>query len=272
MHDTREPIVVAYLRVSLSAEDEQGNHRESHGLLAQEDSVRAYCKARGWALAAIVVDEGHSGKTLERPGLERLRAAVRARAFDTVLVYRLDRLTRATAHVQPLVLDEMQGNGVALVSVCEPIDTGTAAGRFMLNMLVSAGQYERELIGERTSNALKGMRRRGLRVSSKHAMGQGERAEQERQTLEALKALALDGGCGASLRCLSESLASAGHVSRSGKTYTATAVVGMLEVLAESDQEMAAWVAARREQLRAVRVAPRLAALNYMLAPVAEAA
>lgn len=264
MTDTREPIVVAYLRVSLTAEDEQGNRMESHGLRAQEDSVRAYCQARGWRLAAVVTDEGHSGKTLDRPGLVRMREAIRARAFDTLLVYRLDRLTRKTAHVQPLI-DEMAAAKVALVSVCEPVDTGTAAGRFMLNMLVSAGQYERELIGERTSNALKGMRRRGLKVSSRDALGQGERAEQERQALQTLRALALDGGCGASLRCLADSLMAAGHVSRSGKVYTAQAIAGMLEVIAETDQQMAEWLAERGEQLRAQRWAPRLAALEYML-------
>lgn len=272
MSDTSEPIVVAYLRVSLCSEDEQGNYRESHGLRAQEDSVRAYCKARGWTLAAVVADEGHSGKTLDRPGLDRLRAAIRARAFDTLLVYRLDRLTRKTAHVQPLI-DEMHASKVALVSVCEPVDTGTAAGRFMLNMLVSAGQYERELIGERTSNALRGMRRRGLRVSSRDALGHGERADAERRALESLRAAALSGGCGSSLRCLSETLLADGHVSRSGKPYTAQAIAGMLDVLAESDPAMAAWMSGRREQLRADRCAPRLAALEYMLAPApAEAA
>lgn len=271
MSDTSEPIVVAYIRVSLCSEDEQGNYRESHGLLAQEESVRAYCKARGWTLAAVVVDEGHSAKTLERPGLERLRQAIRSRSFDTLLVYRLDRLTRTTAHLQPL-LDELNGADVALVSVCEPVDTGTAAGKFLLNMLVSAGQYERELIGERTSTALRGMRRRGLRVSSREAIGYGERAEQERAALACLQELALDGGCGASLRCLAESLQASGHLSRNGRPYTAQAVMNMLEALAGGNAQMAQWLEARRGELRAKRQAPRTAALQAILSTEAREA
>jgi site-specific DNA recombinase len=106
-------------------------------------------------LAEIVTDAGESAKSLDRPGMERLLALVDARAVDVVIIAKLDRLTRSARDLAELL--ERSKRGVALVSVAESLDTGTAAGRLTLNIMVSVSQWEREAIGERTRDAMRSL-------------------------------------------------------------------------------------------------------------------
>ena len=115
----------------------------------------------GWsALADRYDDFGFSGGTVDRPALKRLLADVEARQIDTIVVYRLDRLSRSLVDFGRLheFLDEHE---VSLVSVTESINTTTPHGRMMVNVLLSFAQYERELIGERTRHKIQAARRRG---------------------------------------------------------------------------------------------------------------
>lgn len=89
--------------------------------------------------------------------LERLLALVDARKVDTVIVAKLDRLTRSVKDLA-LLLERFTRRGVALVSVAESLDTSTAAGRLVLNIMVSVSQWEREAIGERTRDAMAHMK------------------------------------------------------------------------------------------------------------------
>ncbi len=84
--------------------------------------------------------------------MERLLALVDARKVDTVIIAKLDRLTRSVKDLA-LLLERFTRRGVALVSVAESLDTNTAAGRLVLNIMVSVSQWEREAIGERTRDA-----------------------------------------------------------------------------------------------------------------------
>lgn len=160
--------VAAYTRVS--TEDQA---REGISLEAQASRLRAYCVAKDWELAVLEADEGVSGKTLDRPGMGRILALVEAGEVQAVLIYKLDRLTRSVADLARLV-ELFDRRGVALVSLQESLDATTATGRLMMNLLASVSQWEREVIGERTGEAMRHLRATG-RVYSRPVFGYAEK-------------------------------------------------------------------------------------------------
>ncbi len=144
--------VIGYIRVSTQEQASEG-----YSLAAQEAKLRAYAALYDLDLVAIETDAGQSGKTLDRPALQSALAALRAGTAEAVLVAKLDRLTRSVADMARLI-DEFFGeqatHKAALLSVADQIDTRTAGGRLVLNVLVSVAQWERETIAERTKAAL----------------------------------------------------------------------------------------------------------------------
>jgi site-specific DNA recombinase len=142
--------VVGYVRVST---DEQASDGVS--LAAQEAKVRAYCGLYELELVELVRDPGASAKTLDRPGLARALGLLDRGEAAGIVVAKLDRLTRSVADLAEL-LDRYFGDrpGKQLFSVGDSIDTRTAAGRLVLNVLMSVAQWELETIVERTNAAL----------------------------------------------------------------------------------------------------------------------
>jgi DNA invertase Pin-like site-specific DNA recombinase len=116
-------------------------------------------------LLDIIVDGGESAKSLNRPGMERLLALVDTGEVQTVIIAKLDRLTRSVKDLCTL-LERFTKRGVALVSVAESLDTGSAAGRLVLNIMTAVSQWEREAIGERTRDAMSHKRSNGERVGN----------------------------------------------------------------------------------------------------------
>jgi len=149
----------AALYTRVSTEDQTAN---GVSLSMQEERLRAYCKARDWQVHKVYMDDGASAKTLDRPALMRLMADARTRKFEAVCAYKLDRLTRSVRDLGTL-LEFFDKRDLALVSLSESFDATTAAGRLMVNLLGSVSQWEREIIGERTSAALK-FKRNHLKV------------------------------------------------------------------------------------------------------------
>jgi site-specific DNA recombinase len=137
-----------YVRVSTAGQAETGV-----SLDAQREKIRAMSVVLGVGLSEIISDAGESAKTTCRPGLERLLDLVDSGKVQTVVIAKLDRLTRSVKDLAEL-LERFQRKGVALVSVAESLDTSSAAGRLVLNIMVSVSQWEREAIGERTATAL----------------------------------------------------------------------------------------------------------------------
>jgi site-specific DNA recombinase len=136
--------------------------REGVTLEAQVARLNAYCSAvRPDAEVRVVVDGAVSGKTLDRPALKALLADVKLGRVQSVVTLKLDRLTRSVRDLADL-LDLFEKHGVALCSLTESLDTSTASGRLMLNLLASVSQWEREAIGERTAFALEHKRRNGV--------------------------------------------------------------------------------------------------------------
>src|SRR4051794_7391065 len=106
-------------------------------------------------------DGGVSGGTLERPALQRLLADIGAGRIDTVVVYKVDRLTRSLADFAKIV-DTFDAKGVAFVSVTQQFNTTTSMGRLTLNMLLSFAQFEREVTGERIRDKIAASKQKGM--------------------------------------------------------------------------------------------------------------
>jgi site-specific DNA recombinase len=145
---------IAYIRVST---DKQADH--GHSLEAQQAKIEAYAGLYDLELVDTVI-EAESAKSLNRGGLQQALAALKAGKADALIVVKLDRLTRSVADLGVLV--EKHFNKSALLSVSEQIDTRSAGGRLVLNVLASVSQWEREAIGERTSAAMQTMKANGL--------------------------------------------------------------------------------------------------------------
>ena len=140
---------VGYIRVS---SDRQADHGIS--LEAQRTKLEAYAALYEITLVEIIVDAGVSAKTLERPGVQRALGMLRKGEATALLVAKLDRLTRSVKNLGTLVEDYFSSDTITLLSVADAIDTRTAAGRLVLNVLGSVAQWERETISERTSEAM----------------------------------------------------------------------------------------------------------------------
>ncbi len=140
---------VGYTRVST---DQQAN--EGVSLAAQEEKVRAMALVQGVELLEVITDAGESAKDTDRPGLQRLLELVDSRDVQVIIIAKLDRLTRSVKDLADL-LQRFQKRGVSLVSVAESLDTASAAGRLVLNIMTAVSQWEREAIGERTATALR---------------------------------------------------------------------------------------------------------------------
>src|SRR5690606_34490133 len=131
-----------YKRVSTSAQV------DGISLQLQEERLRAYAMAHGWEIVAVYEDAGLSGGSTDRPAYQRMMNDAKRRAFDIILVYKLDRLTRSVRDFHELA-NHLESYGVSLVSVTQNIDTSSPTGRLLRNILVDFANFERELIAER---------------------------------------------------------------------------------------------------------------------------
>lgn len=177
--------VVAYLRVSTEEQADSGA-----GLEAQRAAIQAEASRRGWTVTAWFEDAGASGKSLNgRPALTQALDAVRGRQAAALVVAKLDRLSRSLLDFAGLMADA-QREGWNLVALDLGIDLSTPAGEFMANVMASAAQWERRIIGQRTRDALAAKKASGVklgrprtlddataqRIRDAHAAGQSMRA------------------------------------------------------------------------------------------------
>ena len=149
--------VALYVRVSTARQDQEG-----YSIPLQKELLFAFCKAKGWVVAGLFVDPGHSGSSLERPGITKLIEGVEAGKFDVVLVYKLDRLSRSQKDTLFLIEDVFMANNTDFVSMQESFDTLSIYGRAMVGVLSVFSQMERETITERTLMGRAGRAEEGL--------------------------------------------------------------------------------------------------------------
>jgi site-specific DNA recombinase len=219
---------IAYLRVSTDKQADRGI-----SLDAQRAKAEAYAGLYDLDLVEVIVDAGESAKTLDRPGLQKALGMLREGRADALLVVKLDRLTRSVVHLGELVEDYFAAGKWALLSVGEQIDTRSAAGRLVLNILASVSQWEREAIGERTATAMQHKATRGEYCGGQAPFGyrvgvDGGRLEPEPTEQAALELARQLRAEKQSLREVSRALAERGWCSRTGKAFSPVQVARMV--------------------------------------------
>src|SRR5215831_11924118 len=144
---------------------EEGLQQEFNSLLAQREACEAFITSQrheGWVcLRAGYDDGGFSGATLDRPALRRLLAHIAAGRVDTVVVYKIDRLTRSLPDFAKIV-EILDARSASFVSVTQQFNTTTSMGRLTLNVLLSFAQFEREVIGDRIRDNIAASKQKGM--------------------------------------------------------------------------------------------------------------
>jgi site-specific DNA recombinase len=144
---------------------EEGLDMEFNSLDAQREACESYIasqKSEGWVATRERYDDGgYSGGTLERPALKQLLIDIEDGLVDVIVVYKIDRLSRALMDFSKLV-EVFDRNNATFVSVTQSFNTTTSMGRLTLNILLSFAQFEREVIGERIRDKVAASRKRGI--------------------------------------------------------------------------------------------------------------
>jgi DNA invertase Pin-like site-specific DNA recombinase len=165
----------AYLRVSSVGQD----------VKSQEPDLRAWLKAHGRGRPARWYRDTFTGKTMRRPGMEKLEADVVAGRLDSVVVWRVDRLGRTAAGVLAF-LEQLDVAGVKFVAVRDGFDSDTPAGRLVRGVLAQVAAYEREVISERIRAGVAKAKADGKRWGGRK---KGQRTRLTDKRLDAVQAL-----------------------------------------------------------------------------------
>lgn len=206
--------VIGYIRVSTDEQAQGG-----HSLDAQRAKLEQYASLYDLNLVEVIVDAGVSAKSLDRPGLQAVLAGLNEGRAEGVLITKLDRISRNVKDMAALIEGYFSGR-FSLLSVGDQIDTSTAGGRLVINVLMSVATWEREAIGERTSAALRHKIANGEHVGapklgSKVENGKLVANEAEAVILERIRELRAEGQ---TLRTIAEFLTAEGFKTKRGGT------------------------------------------------------
>jgi site-specific DNA recombinase len=213
---------------------EEGLSQAFNSLDAQRDACLAYIESQrreGWiAVSDHFHDGGFSGGTLERPALQRLIRDIEAGKIDTVVCYKIDRLSRSLSDFVRMV-DLFDQHQVSFISITQQFNTTTSMGRLTLNILLSFGQFERELASERIRDKFLASRKRGLWMGGHAPLGYvvRDRAlavdEAEAALVGHIFARFLQVG---SATKLVQELSAAGHRTRRGRPFDKTVLYKLI--------------------------------------------
>jgi site-specific DNA recombinase len=219
--------VATYTRISTDEE------RQPFSLEAQTTRLDAYVTSQGeWQKVREFTDQ-RSGATLERAGLQRCLAEAKARRFDLLLVYRVDRLSRSVRGLAQ-ILEELDACGVAFRSATEPFDTTTPAGRMMVQMFGVFAEFERATIIDRVIAGMERKAARGAWTSGTYPYGY--RADKETGHLQLVEGEAplvpiifnRYASARVGTRALAAWLNERGYRTRSGRPWSHISVVTVL--------------------------------------------
>lgn len=222
---------IAYVRVSTTGQAEDGVSLE-----AQEARIRAWCTLEGYDLAEVFIDRGLSGGRADnRPALqEALQAVGRG---DALVVYSLSRLARSTKDTLAIA-ETLDRRGADLVSLSEKIETTSAAGKMVFRLLAVLSEFERDVIAERTSMAMRHLQAQGRHIGGQVPFGfraVGGRlvpSPYEQETMRFARNLR---ELGLSLRSIAAVLEQEGHLSRTGYRFDPKQISRMISSRCVSD-------------------------------------
>lgn len=168
---------------------EEGLDQAFNSLDAQREACAAYIRSQGglgWKLISKHYDDGGiSGGTMERPALKALLEDINRKSIDTVVVYKIDRLTRSLMDFSKIV-EVFDRHDVSFVSITQQFNTTTSMGRLTLNVLLSFAQFEREVTSERIRDKIAASKKKGMWMGGPVPMGY--RVEQKRLVIEPIEA------------------------------------------------------------------------------------
>jgi len=169
-----EPKAVIRCAIYTRKSSEEGLEQSFNSLDAQREACLAFVVSQrheGWRpLSARYDDGGYSGATLVRPALQRLMDDVENNNIDTIVVYKVDRLTRSLADFAKIV-EALDARKVSFVSVTQQFNTTSSMGRLTLNVLLSFAQFEREVTGERIRDKIAASKRKGMWMGGNVPLG-----------------------------------------------------------------------------------------------------
>lgn len=128
----------------------------------QISELRSYAALRGWEIVAEYVDIGISGSKDSRPELDRLLKDAKARRFDGIAVFKLDRFGRSLRNLV-VTLADLSHYGVSFVALRDNLDLSSPAGRLQFHIIAAMAEFERELIKERVVAGIQAAKNRGVR-------------------------------------------------------------------------------------------------------------
>lgn len=238
MVDGAKTRVLAYVRVSSEKQADEGLSLET-----QREKLRAYAFAMDLDIVDHHADEGVSAKNLKRPGLQTALQRLERGDAEGMVVVKLDRLTRSVKDLGWLIEPERFGEEWTLLSVNDSIDTRSASGRLVLNILSSVSQWEREATAERTREVLSYLKSQGVTLGAapfglRHSENTDENnrriIEQDQEELETVSEIQRLRDEGLALRAIAQELNVQGRRTKRGKRWYASSVRYVLQRLEES--------------------------------------
>ena len=171
-------------RVGLYGRVSSDVQEKEHTIWSQMDDLRRHAQQHGYDVVEEYLDEGYSGATLQRPGLDRLRDAITTGQLDVVLFHSPDSLDRKAVY-QYLILEEMEKAGVRPEFLDCPVDDSPES-KMLLGMQGLFAEYERAKIVERTRRGKLHRAREGALVGGHAPYGYTwiKRSEHHRAQLE----------------------------------------------------------------------------------------
>lgn len=217
---------IGYIRVSTQRQAESGVSID-----AQREAIAGYCQAKALGKPEFVTDDGYSGKSLNRPGVQEVIRRAQAGEVDHVVVYALDRLSRRTRDVLEVVANVFDGR-VGFSSIREDVNTTGAMGKFVLTLMGALAELERGLISERTLEAAAECRRQGRRwgqVPFGYAVGDNGKALVEDPTeFAVLERIRSERASGTSYDRIAKGLNADGIATKTGGRWFAQTVKSVL--------------------------------------------
>ena len=210
---------IGYTRVSTSEQAQEGI-----SLAAQSAKIRAYCELNDLELVEIIEDAVRTGKDMNRPGIKRALELIAAGEVSALVVYKLDRLSRKTKDTLEII-EQIEKVGAAFHSITEKVDTKSALGKFFLTITAAFAQMERDMIAERTREALSYKKEQGQYLGAVPFGYQldGEQLKQDSSEAAVIARVQELRAAGYTLQGIADTLNSEGLATkRGGKWYNST--------------------------------------------------